>query len=198
MFNSIKGIVTAKGIDYLRLENNGIEWEIKTTALSLSAFPGLNQEAKSYVYLHHKEDQMLLFGFSSSDERSIFLDLISVSGVGPKGALKILSGVTVQRFVEYLENEDVKALSSLPGLGTKTAQKIILQLKGKLKLESEMEKSSNDFDSEIIESLTSMGFEKKHVKKAVVEILKDDKVRALTGEKQDQEIIRQAIIMLSS
>lgn len=198
MFNSIKGIVSGKGPDYIRLENNGIEWEIKTTAVSLSSFSGLNQEAKAYVHLHHKEDQMVLFGFSSGDERSLFLDLISVSGVGPKGALKILSGVPVSRFVEYLETEDVKALSSLPGLGTKTAQKIILQLKGKLKLESELESAGQDGNNEIIESLASMGFEKKHVKKAVAEILKDDKVRSLSGEKQDQEIIRQAIIMLSS
>ncbi len=69
---------------------------------------------------------MSLFGFSTVDERSLFLDLISVSGVGPKGALKILSGVPVSSFVEFLENEDVTALSSIPGLGKKTAQKIIL------------------------------------------------------------------------
>lgn len=198
MYNSIKGIVTGKGLDFIRLENSGIEWEIKTTAISLSLFPGINQEAKAFVHLHHKEDMMMLFGFSSADERSLFLDLISVSGVGPKGALKILSGVPVKRFVEYLETEDVKALSSLPGLGTKTAQKIVLQLKGKLKLESEIEEDGKTDHKEIADSLISMGFEKKHVKKAVTEILKDDKVRDLKGEKQDQEIIRQAIIMLSS
>lgn len=197
MYNSIRGIVTGKGPDFIRIENSGIEWEIKTTAVSLSLFPGINQEAKAYVHLHHKEDMMALFGFSTGDERTLFLDLISVSGVGPKGALKILSGVTVQRFIEYLETEDVKALSSLPGLGLKTAQKIVLQLKGKLKLESETEKE-DDSSNEIIDSLTSMGFEKKLVKRAVAEITKDDRVRNLSGEKQDQEIIRQAIIMLSS
>jgi len=197
MFNSIKGIVTAKGTDYIRLENSGIEWEIKTTIVSLSDFPGRGQDARAYVYLHHKEDQMTLFGFSSGDERTLFLDLISVSGVGPKGALKILSGVSVGRFVEFLETEDVKSLSSLPGLGTKTAQKIILQLKGKLKLESG-ENPEDQSHKEIIESLISMGFEKKHVKKAVEDILKDDRVRQLSGEKQDQEIIHQAIVILST
>lgn len=198
MFNSIKGIITGKGLDHINLENSGIEWEIKTTAVSLSHFPAINQEAKAYVHLHHKEDMMAIFGFSTVEERSLFLDLISVSGVGPKGALKILSGVTVKRFIEFLENEDVKALGSLPGLGTKTAQKIILQLKGKLKLESEEEKNEDENHKDIIESLVSMGFEKKHVKKAVTEILKDDKVKNMTADKQDQEIIRQAIIMLSS
>jgi len=198
MFNSIKGIVTAKGTDFIRLENNGIEWEIKTTIVSLSAFPGKGQEARAYVYLHHKEDQMTLFGFSSGDERSLFLDLISVSGVGPKGALKILSGVSVGQFIEFLETEDVKSLSSLPGLGTKTAQKIILQLKGKLKLETEEGSGEDQSHKEIIESLISMGFEKKHVKKAVADILKDDRVRRLNGEKKDQEIIHQAIVTLST
>jgi holliday junction DNA helicase RuvA len=198
MFNSIKGIVTAKGADFIHLENSGIEWEIKTTAVSLSKFPALNQEAKAYVYLHHKEDQMSLFGFSSNDERSLYLDLISVSGVGPKGALKILSGIPVSRFVEYLENEDVTALSSIPGLGKKTSQKIILQLKGKLKIETEQDKEEETCNSEIIDSLTSMGFDKKSVKKAVTQILKDDKVKSLSDEKRDQEIIRQVIIQLSS
>ncbi|MBN2657694.1 MAG: Holliday junction branch migration protein RuvA [Spirochaetales bacterium] len=198
MYNSIKGIVTAKGLDYIHLDNHGIEWEIKTTTVSLSSFPGKNQEAKAFVYLHHKEDQMLLFGFATEDERTLFLDLISVSGVGPKGALKILSGVTVSRFIEFLETEDVKSLSSLPGLGMKTAQKIILQLKGKLKLETDGESAEEQSHKEIIESLVSMGFEKKHVKNAVAEILKDDHVSLLNGEKQDQEIIRQAIILLST
>lgn len=198
MFNSITGIVSAKGADFIRLENSGIEWEIKTTSLSLSKFPGLKQDAKAYVYLHHKEDQMSLFGFSTDEERSLYLDLISVSGVGPKGALKILSGTTVIQFVEYLENGDVKALSSLPGLGKATAQKIILKLKGKLKLEIESDKDDDSVDSEIIDSLTSMGFDKKLVKKAVTQILKGDTVKSLSDEKRDQEIIRQAIIQLSS
>ncbi|MBB6478830.1 Holliday junction branch migration protein RuvA [Spirochaeta isovalerica] len=198
MFNSIKGIVTAKGLDYIRLENYGIEWDIKTTTVSLSGFPGVDQEAKAFVYLHHKEDQMTLFGFSTVDERTLFLDLISVSGVGPKGALKILSGVSVSRFFEFLETEDVKSLSSLPGLGTKTAQKIILQLKGKLKLETESISAEEQSHKEIIHSLVSMGFEKKQVTKAVAEILKNTEVKKLSGEKQDQEIIRQAIIILST
>ncbi|MDA3809671.1 MAG: Holliday junction branch migration protein RuvA [Spirochaetaceae bacterium] len=198
MFNSIKGIVTAKGPDYIHLENSGIEWEIKTTAASLSAFAGIKHEAKAFVYLHHKEDQMSLFGFSSIDERSLFFDLISVSGVGPKGALKILSGVPVRQFIEYLENDDVKALSTIPGLGLKTAQKIVLQLKGKLKIETDHEKDEVSADSEIIESLSSMGFDRKLVKKAVTHILKDGKVKSLSYEKRDQEIIRQAIIKLSS
>lgn len=198
MFNSIKGIVTSKGIDYIRLDNSGLEWEIKTTSASLANFPAIDQEAKAFVYLHHKEDQMSLFGFSTNDERSLYLDLISVSGVGPKGALKILSGVQVSSFIEYLENEDVTALSSIPGLGKKTAQKIVLQLKGKLKIEAEKEKSDETEHLEIIESLTSMGFDKKSVKKAVTLILKDDKVKALSDEKRDQEIIRQVIISLSS
>lgn len=198
MFNSIKGIISAKGVDYIRLENSGIEWEIKTTAVSLSQFPGVNQEAKAFVYLHHKEDQMSLFGFSSNDERALYLDLISVSGVGPKGALKILSGVPVSSFVEFLENEDVTALSSIPGLGKKTAQKIVLQLKGKLKIAGDKDKEEDSIHSEIIDSLTSMGFDKKSVKKAVTQIIKDDKVKAISDDKRDQEIIRQAIIKLSS
>ena len=198
MFNSIKGVLTSKGSDYIRLENSGLEWHIKTTASSLSAFPPVGDKAKAHVYLHHKEDQMTLFGFSSPEERLVFFDLISVSGVGPKGALKILSGVAISHFIQYLENEDVTALSSIPGLGKKTAQKIILQLKGKLKTTGEKGGAGESEHSEIIESLTSMGFDRTAVKKAVNQCLKDDRIRTLKDEQKIQEVIRLAIIALSS
>lgn len=193
MFNSIKGLVTGKSENRLYLENQGIEWSLEISLVSLSKLPSLGQEARVYTYLHHKEDIMTLYGFESEIERTLFLNLISVSGVGPKGAIRILSGISVKDFMLHLEQEDVKNLSKLPGLGTKTAQKIILQLKGKLITSEE----STGPVSDLVEALSSMGFDKKKAQLIVKNLEREDDIRMLPKEVQEQEIMRRAIMELS-
>jgi len=136
---------------------------------------------------------MILFGFSTKEERLLFLDLIKVNGVGPKAAQKILSGINPKDFITCLENEDVTRLSKIPGLGLKTAQKIILALKGKLKIVENVITPSDtqDLSSEILDSLVAMGFDKKKAKESLVKILE-------SGVVDEGEILRQSIIRLSS
>ncbi|MEW5817416.1 MAG: Holliday junction branch migration protein RuvA, partial [Spirochaetota bacterium] len=92
MFNSLTGRITYKGNGIVHLLNNGIEWALFCSIPSLSELPEMGEEGKLFVYLYHKEDQMKLFGFSTEAERQIFLDLLKVSGIGSRLALKILSG----------------------------------------------------------------------------------------------------------
>jgi len=115
MFNSLKGIVTGKTAEHLYLETSGIEWALESSATTLSQIASPGQEARVFTYLHHREDSMVLFGFATTGERDLFLNLISVSGVGPKAARKILSGISVNDFIEALEAEDLKTLTRLPG-----------------------------------------------------------------------------------
>ena len=103
MFNSITGIVTAKNPKLLYLENNGIEWEINVPDSNLEMIGSVGSETKIYTWLLHTDVLMSLYGFSSVQERSIFLDLLKVDGVGPKGALKIMSSVSSSRLMEVLE-----------------------------------------------------------------------------------------------
>lgn len=197
MFNSLKGVVSGKTADTLLLDTGSIEWALEVSAGTLSKVPPPGKEVRLYTYLHHKEDAMQLYGFYSMKERELFLNLITVSGVGPKGARKILSGVTVESFLNSLEQEDVKALSRLPGLGTKTAQKIILQLKGKL-ITPEEESTTTEAMGELAESLVNMGFDKRKTLK-VIKVLEEDKqIAGLSKEKREQEILRRAIVELSS
>jgi len=200
LINSISGIITEKGDMQICLENQGMEWQIIASAITVSSLPSVGNQSKIFTWLYHKEDQMALYGFSGKKERSLFLDLISVSGVGPKGAVKILSTVRPDQLMLYLEEENVEGLASLPGLGKKTAQKILLQLRGKLSWDESDAGGSGAAgpESEWIESLTAMGFDKRKVISVVKTLLKDEAVSSLSPDKKEQEILRRAIVELSS
>ena len=190
MFNSISGTVTGKTKDKIFIQTNGIEWDILTTEKSLDRFPEEGEKTKVFTYLHHREDQLKLFGFSSSGERDLFFDLIRVEGLGPKLAVKILSHIEVDDFIEALETEDVETLSSIPGLGRKTAQKIILKLKGKLKIQ---DKPLQSAEEDIVTALTGMGFDRKTSRNAVKMALKGIKTDSLTKDQLEKELFTRAI-----
>jgi Holliday junction DNA helicase RuvA len=203
MFNSISGTITAKLPASLFIDNNGIEWDITVPALSLDSFGPVGSAARAYVWLYHREDQMRLFGFASPRERSLFLDLMKVEGVGPKQAIKILSTITVSDLESALDSGDIARLQSAPGIGTKTAQKMILSLKGKLTYAEETGKGKAAAKSEhedVVLALVGMGFDRKAALAVV-----DDAARDLagTGTKPgsadfEKELFRRAIVALSS
>ncbi len=129
--------------------------------------------------LQHREDAMTLFGFYDETERYIFNQLQTVPGIGARGALKILSGITVEKLILALDQQDVKTLSKVPGIGGKTAQKLILQLRNVLVIEEtkeEQEKPSKNKDrfSDLIISFTEMGYDRKSVIKAIEEVLNEN------------------------
>jgi Holliday junction DNA helicase RuvA len=132
LWNSIRGVVTHIGADSLYLENHGMEWEMEVSSTTLTQVPRDGKEVRIYTYLQHKDDMMKLYGFITPAEKRLFISLTSVSGVGPKLALKMLSGMKADELIVCLDREDVDNLCRIPGLGKKTAQKIILQLRGKL------------------------------------------------------------------
>ena len=171
MFNSITGIITAKFPKQLFLDNNGIEWDICVPDSNLELLPPVGSEAKVYTWLQHTENLMSLYGFSSADERSVFMDLLKVDGVGPKGAVKIMSSVSSGRLNDVLERGDVEMLEKIPGVGKKTAAKMMLALKGKLKIsESAGENVRSGAAapySDVVTSLVSMGYDKRLVEQKV-------------------------------
>ena len=204
MFNSITGIVTAKNPKLLYLENNGIEGEINVPDSNLEMIGSVGSETKIYTWLLHTDVLMSLYGFSSVQERSVFLDLLKVDGVGPKGALKIMSSVSSSRLMEVLEKGDLEMLEQIPGIGKKTAGKMMLALKGKIKIsESEGSKNSgfsNGF-SDVINSLAAMGYDKKIVEQQVSLLLEELQSSPGFSEKSQKEkediIFRRAIVGLS-
>ena len=138
------------------------------------------------AYLQHREDAMTLFGFYSEEERFCFEQLQTVPGIGARQALKILSGITVENLVKALDAQDVKTLSKVSGIGPKTAQKLVLQLRNVLVLDEEEDNASPSVPSQyrdLIESFANMGFERRAVVRVLDRVLEEN---ALLVQGRDQ------------
>lgn len=194
MFNSLLGTVTEKRFDLLRVENNGLEWEFLVPALSIDQFGAVGAQARVFIFLLHREDQMRLFGFPSERERALFLELIKVEGIGPKQAIKILSGIRAEELSQALDSDNLARLQQVPGLGPKTAQKLVFALKGKLPGTSAEESRSAWAD--VVRALTDMGYDRKLAAETIARLSKG--LPAGEGAVAEQELFRKAILELSS
>lgn len=205
MFNSLKGRLSGHNFPLVFLDTNGVEWQLEVSATTFQSALAADREqpVRILTYLQVREDIMKLFGFWSVAERTAFLELITVPGVGPRQALRILSGTTVRELTQLLEAEDVPALTRIPGLGTKTAQKMILQLKGHLVFEDAPSGSLTPARGsgpveELLAALVEMGFERSS-SKTTLEHLAHELLEPGTPmtETQEQELFRRAIRELS-
>ena len=194
MFNSIRGKITEKLPGLVYILSGGIEWDIAVPDRDIARLPPTGEEGRVFTWLYHREDQMKLFGFASEERRAAFLELLKVEGIGPKGALKILSGIGQEELELALENEDLARLEAVPGLGKKTAQKMILALKGKLVKSSSVRETPY---AELVEALAGMGYDRR----AAVEALGRAEAELAPGTSDaDREklLFKQAIVYLSS
>lgn len=176
MIGYIKGKVLSAQAGVVLLENNGIGYEITCSA---SVYQKLMQEKSGevYTYLAVREDGVSLYGFISPEEKNMFLKLITVSGVGPKMGITVLSNMKLSDLAVKIATSDVKGLSSIKGLGKKTAERIILELREKITEEVGQEETTvatvqeqDDGDNEdAIIALMSLGFTKQECVKAVKE-----------------------------
>ncbi len=129
MYAYIKGILTGISEGAITVEAGGIGYILFVSNSTLSELPRLESQVKIYTYLHVKEDEMTLYGFNTEAEKHFFLKLIGVSGIGPKLALSILSGASLQNLSASIISGDTNTLSQIKGIGKKTAQRIVLELK---------------------------------------------------------------------
>lgn len=132
MIAYISGFLTDKGKDYIIVEVGGIGYHLTVSGLLLDKLPDIGEKIKIYCYLVFKEDGIAFYGFGSKEEKQLFSILISTQGIGPKTAISIMSKIEANEFISAIYFEDVKKLTSLPGIGKKTAQRLILELKDKL------------------------------------------------------------------
>ena len=164
MFNSLTGTITAKLPQTVHLDTSGMEWDIAVPDSSLNSLPPVGSQARIFTWMLHREDTMKLFGFASPQERALFLDLLKVDGVGAKGALKIMSGISPAQLTQALDSEDLAQLERLPGVGKKTAQKMMLALKGKLSFgDSPVPRSACTTSrwQDVVQALADMGYDKR-------------------------------------
>lgn len=189
MIGYVKGILAEVSEDAVVLESGNIGYNIRTTGLVLDRLPAIGKEVKLYTYMHVREDAISLFGFLSKEELEVFRLLLSVSSVGPKGALGILSVLSCRDLRIAVHSQDSKAIAKAPGIGAKTAQRIIIDLKDKLKLEDAWDpevsgepvasSEGNVVQKEAIEALTALGY---GVSEAATAVRKVDVTENMTVE----------------
>lgn len=194
MIGSIRGIVSLLAADYCLLENNGIGYRVFMPAISLSQIK-TGQEIRVFTYMAVREDAILLYGFLTQEYYQLFLQLTAVSGVGPKVALGVLSASKPENFYLAIQNRDIKVLTSLPGIGKKMAERLILELKDKVENMEDSDaissgaasvSGSDNNTSEAIEALKSLGYTNTEIYPIV-------KAIPNCNELSTENIIRQAL-----
>jgi len=168
MIVTLRGVVLFKDLDCIDLEVNGIGYCVFVNNKTLSKID-IGKEVLLYVYEHIREDAYKLYGFLTKEELSLFKMMLNVSGVGPKVSLAICESGNVKDLYSRVENSDVDWFSTLPGLGKKTAQKIILELKGKI-VEFTGDRKE---DTEVVDALIALGYSASQAKEAVKNLPSD-------------------------
>ncbi len=177
MFAYIKGSLEIKSTNYVVIEAGGIGYKIYMSTKSIGTIGNVGENVKIHTHYHVREDDISLYGFNTEEELRMFEILISVSGVGVKSALTMLSDISPASFAMAVINDDVTRLTKVPGVGKKTAQRLILELKDKLKSEdisgeeiSKTDIKEDKVDNDVIIALQVLGYNKKEIEQALEKI----------------------------
>ena len=184
MYGYIKGIITKITPKYIIIENNGIGY------LLIVSNPynfKLNNEYKLFTHQYVREDVLDLYGFSSEEEKELFLKLISVSGIGPKTALSILASSSVNNVIKAIEDRNAAYLKKFPGIGAKASQQIILDLQGKLSFDDLEAARPNSKLQDVEDALVALGYNKKELQKILSK---------LDSSKDEGELVKDALKLL--
>ena len=195
MISFVKGKLDSVTLSAAIVDVNGIGYEINVGINTLSKLPSAGSEIKLHTYLQVKEDGMSLFGFLGSDELNMFNMLISISGIGPKSAMNMLSQASPQDLMLAIISDDIAMMSKFPGIGKKTAARLILELKDKIKTEDAtsfdfgespaVQASADNPKGEAVAALCALGYSRSEAVKATVSVYEDGM--------ETQQIIRLAL-----
>ena len=172
MIDSIHGIIEKKEPTNLFIKLNGFVFNISICIRDYEKLPSVGKKIDVLTYLNVRENLMELYGFLSKDRRDLFIQLISVSGIGPRTAINLLSNVSVQNFKENIITEDIQSLSLIPGIGPKTAKRIVIEIKEKITFDSSskraLDTSKINFNvDDIYTALSSLGYKKSQIDKSI-------------------------------
>lgn len=203
MYAYIKGELAEKNIDHIVVEAGGIGYLIYVPAQSIDYLPDEGDQIKVYTYLYIREDAMVLYGFLTKDDLEIFKMLITVSGIGPKGGLGILSTLSADDLRFAILSGDSKTISKAPGIGAKTAQRVIIDLKDKMSLEEAFEKKldnnadgvqktlNSSIKNDAVMALSALGYSSAESLKAVSNV-------DITDDMDVEDVLKLALKNMSS
>ncbi len=195
MIAFLRGELAAKGEDFAVIDVGGVGYEAQVTTSDASALPGIGDPVMIYTYLYVREDVIGLYGFLRRDDLTVFKQLLTVSGVGPRGALGILSALSASQLRMAILAEDVKSITRAPGIGAKTAKRLIIELKDKMNLEDVLETGEGEqvqaaadpaAGKEVVLALVSLGYSRSDALRAVKSVSGADAM-------EEEELLRQAL-----
>ena len=200
MIGYVKGILEEADDQCIIVDNHGIGYRIFVPGSVFSGAIPIGQEVKVYTYLNVKEDAMQLYGFATRDDLRVFKLLLGVNGIGPKAGLGILSALSADDLRFAVLADDAAAIAKAPGIGKKTAEKLILELKDKLKLEDALENTvnavqntadtsagmANEMTGEAVQALVALGYGNTEALKAVRQV-------EITEEMSVEDVLRQSL-----
>jgi len=202
MYSYIRGVLAEVEIDHIVIDVSGIGYNIYVPVNCLDYLPGIGEECKVYTYLNVREDAMILYGFLTKDDLELFKKLITVSGIGPKGAISILSALSADDLRFAILAGDSKAIAKAPGIGAKTAQRVILELKDKMSLEDAFEKklehesmprmqsANSQVKNDAVMALNALGYSSSESLKAVSKV-------EITPDMDVEEVLKLALKQMS-
>jgi Holliday junction DNA helicase RuvA len=171
MISTLQGTVTDKGENFLVVETGGLGFKIHLPAPLVARWGALGRQVQLFTHLHLRENEVSLYGFETKSELTFFQALLGVSGIGPKVALGALSGANVDALRSAIAAGDSDYLTQLPGIGKKTAQRIILDLRGKLEAEELVPAPAlSSVDEDVLAALLSMGYSESETRAAVASL----------------------------
>jgi Holliday junction DNA helicase RuvA len=171
----LRGEIAEKAAESILLDVAGVGYEIAVTPATSAALPGIGQPAVLHTHLHVREDIMALYGFATADERMIFQTLLGVSGVGPKLALAVLATLNPDDLRHVVIAEDVAGLTAVPGIGQRSAQKLLLELRPKLELPDSPLQATGSV-AEVREALEALGYQSAEIRDVLRDLPQDGSV----------------------
>jgi len=198
LIDSIKGTLVKKNPTSVIIDIGGIRLGIPITLATFEKIPDPNHAVELLTYLHVREDIMELYGFYDDHERDVFMQLNSISGIGPRSAMNILSGTDPIEFKKKIIDSDVASLTSIPGIGTKTAKRIIVELKDKFTdqdtgsdLDFLLESSDKDKIDDVTKVLISLGYKRSAINQVIKKLVAKDGL-----DENIEDIIKGALKLL--
>ncbi|QYN44566.1 Holliday junction branch migration protein RuvA [Gilliamella sp. ESL0441] len=187
MIGRLRGIIIEKQPPKVLIDVGGVGYNVFMPMTCFYELPNNGQEVIVLTHLIVREDAQLLYGFNHEQERELFRELIKVNGVGPKLALAILSGMSAKQFIVAVEQSEIKTLVKLPGVGTKTAERLIVEMKDRVKRFGEelsdsmtvietgnIKKSSNQIESEAVSALIALGYKPQEASRIISKVIKPE------------------------
>lgn len=186
LISSIKGTLESIGRDWTDITVSGVTFRINVTPVTIENLPPLGNEVKLFTSLQVREDSLTLYGFTTEEERLTFDVLIGITGIGPKVALSILSRLTPATLASAVSTDDIIAFTNVPGIGKKTASRILLELKGKIQNDWALPKEDSS-RNEVVDALIALGYSAAEAKSTITDIPTDD---SMTLEEKLREALQ--------